>query len=161
MRKFRLAIPADADRCFEIESSAFDAGAAATRDKIARRIATYPQGFLVLEVASETVGFVNSGCAREVDLADADFKDLRGHAPDAPNVVVLSVAVDPAHQHRGHATALMREFVARMNAAGKRSIHLICRDHHVGLYQAMGYAHVGPSASTHGGARWQEMAMHL
>ena len=31
MLHFRTAIPADVDRCFEIESLAYDAGAAATR----------------------------------------------------------------------------------------------------------------------------------
>lgn len=42
----RSPTPADADRCFEIESAAYEGDEAATYAKIATRIAEYPQGFL-------------------------------------------------------------------------------------------------------------------
>jgi hypothetical protein len=50
---FRTATPADVDRCFEIEISAYEGDEAATREKIATRIAQYPQGFLIMELAGK------------------------------------------------------------------------------------------------------------
>ena len=97
-RNFRDANISDADRCFAIETSAYEGDEAATHSKISKRIATYPEGFLILEVDGEVVGFINSGCAYEVEMSDEGFKELIGHDPDAPNVVIMSVVVDPAQQ---------------------------------------------------------------
>lgn len=157
----RNALPADAARCFEIETSAYEGDEAATLEKIATRIAQYPQGFLILEANGEVVGFINSGCAHEVVMSDETFKELVGHAPEAPNVVIMSVVVDPAHQRNGYAQRLMSEFVRRMQALGKRTIHLMCKARHVPLYEHMGYTYVRPSPSDHGGMAWHEMVMAL
>ncbi|MNT89736.1 hypothetical protein D3C72_2305190 [compost metagenome] len=55
----------------------------------------------------------------------------------------------------------MAEFVERMRALGKRTIHLMCKEQHVPLYRKMGYGYVRPSASDHGGMAWHEMVMDL
>ncbi len=161
MHTFRNARPADADRCHEIEAAAYDGDEAATFEKIAARIATYPEGFLVLETGGEIAGFINCGCAHDVAMSDAAFKELIGHDPDAPNVVILSVAVDPVFQGRGLSRALMDAFVGRMRGMGKETIHLMCREHHVALYERFGFGYLGPSASDHGGLAWHEMSMTL
>ncbi|WLI04396.1 GNAT family N-acetyltransferase [Pseudomonas sp. FP597] len=155
----RNALPADAARCFEIETTAYEGDEAATLEKIATRIVQYPQGFLILEADGEVVGFINSGCAHEVVMSDEAFKELVGHASDAPNVVIMSVVVDPAHQGNGYAKQLMSEFVQRMQAMGKGTIHLMCKARHVPLYERMGYTYVRPSPSDHGGMAWHEMVM--
>ncbi|SEI68260.1 GNAT family N-acetyltransferase [Pseudomonas sp. NFR16] len=158
---FRDAVASDAARCYQIESTAYEGDEAATLAKIQTRIAQYPQGFLILEDAGAIVGFINSGCAHDVVMSDEDFKELIGHSADALNVVIMSVVVDPAEQGKGYATLLMREFVSRMNALGKSSIHLMCKERHVPLYQRMGYQYVKPSPSDHGGMAWHEMVMTL
>ncbi|ARP78089.1 GNAT family N-acetyltransferase [Bordetella genomosp. 6] len=158
---FRPAVPADAARCHQIEISAYEGDEAATREKIARRIALYPEGFLVMELDGAIIGFINSGCAHEVVMSDEAFKELVGHDAQAPNVVIMSVAIDPACQGRGYATLMMRAFVARMRALGKRTIHLMCKQRHVALYERLGYRYVRPSASDHGGMAWHEMIMPL
>ena len=155
----RNAQPTDAARCFEIETSAYEGDEAATLAKIATRIAQYPQGFLILETDGEVVGFINSGCAHEVVMSDEAFKELVGHSADAPNVVIMSVVVDPAQQGKGYAKKLMDEFVRRMRTMGKQTIHLMCKKQHVPLYQQMGYTYVRPSPSDHGGMAWHEMVM--
>ncbi|AGZ35425.1 N-acetyltransferase [Pseudomonas sp. SWI6] len=158
---FRTAVPTDAERCFQIESTAYEGDEAATLEKIRKRIDQYPEGFLILEDAGEVIGFINSGCAWEVVMSDEAFKSLVGHDAAAPNVVIMSVVVDPAHQGKGHAGRLMSEFVKRMRDMGKRRIHLMCKDRHVALYEKMGYRYVQPSASDHGGMAWHEMEMTL
>lgn len=156
---FRNARLADAPRCFQIESCAYEGDEAATLEKITTRIAQYPQGFLILEDAGQVIGFINSGCAQNVVMSDEAFKELVGHYPEAPNVVIMSVVLDPAQQGKGYSTLLMREFVKRMQGLGKESIHLMCKERHVQLYERMGYRYVKPSPSDHGGMAWHEMVM--
>jgi ribosomal protein S18 acetylase RimI-like enzyme len=158
---FRRPSSADAARCFEIESTSYEGDEAATLAKIRTRIAQYPAGFLVLTCDGEIVGFINSGCAHHVVMSDDSFKELVGHDPAAPNVVIMSVVVDTAHQRKGYATLLMKRFVDEMTARGKRSIHLMCKERHVGLYERMGYGYDRPSPSNHGGMAWHEMSMAL
>lgn len=158
---FRQAIPRDADRCFEIESSAYDGDEAATLAKIRTRIADYPKGFLVMEFDGKTIGFINGGCAHEVVMSDEAFKELIGHDPKAPNVVIMSVVIDPAYQGCGYASVMMKTFVQQMRQAGKQTIHLMCKQRHVDLYARQGYRYVKPSASDHGGMSWHEMMMDL
>ncbi|MGE8384353.1 MAG: GNAT family N-acetyltransferase, partial [Pseudomonas putida] len=119
--QFRTPTVADAERCYAIEIGAYEGDEAATLEKIRTRIVQYPQGFLILENMGEIVGFINSGCAHEVVMSDEDFKELIGHDPAAPNVVIMSVVVDPAHQGEGYAKRLMDEFIARMKASGKQT----------------------------------------
>ena len=158
---FRYAAHSDASRCYQIESCAYEGDEAATLEKISTRIAQYPQGFLILEASGEVIGFINSGCAHEVVMSDESFKELVGHSAEAPNVVIMSVVVDPAQQGKGHAMLMMREFVQRMKALDKKTIHLMCKEQHVTLYQRMGYRYVQPSPSDHGGMAWHEMVMVL
>lgn len=160
-KRFRTASCADATRCFDIETLAYEGDEAATFEKISKRIAEYPEGFLILEVDNKIVGFINSGCAHDVVMSDDDFKELIGHDPAAPNVVIMSVVVDPAYQGRGLSTALMSEFVRRMADAEKETIHLMCKAHHVALYEKLGYRYIQPSASDHGGVQWHEMMMEI
>lgn len=159
--QFRDALPTDASRCYQIESSAYEGDEAATLEKIRTRINQYPVGFLILEIKGKVVGFINSGCAEEVVMSDEAFKELIGHSADAPNIVIMSVVLDPEHQDKGYSTLLMEKFVVRMKALGKKTIHLMCKDRHVELYRRMGYQYVQPSASDHGGMAWHEMVMPL
>ncbi|WP_420397626.1 GNAT family N-acetyltransferase [Nioella sp.] len=161
MNRFRNALRTDADICFEIETSAYEGDEAATHAKICKRIETYPEGFLVLEVGGTVVGFINSGCAHEVQMSDENFKELIGHDPDAPNVVILSVVVAPSEQGKGYSRIMMDEFVRRMKKMSKATIHLMCKKHHVPLYEKFGYGNPRPSASDHGGMAWHEMSMSL
>ena len=161
MTLFREARPQDADRCYEIETAAYDGDEAATLEKIRTRIAIYPQGFLILEHQGQIAGFINSGCAHHVEMADEAFKELIGHDPDAPNVVIMSVVVHPDFQGQGLSTRLMDKFVRHMRDLGKQRIYLMCKEHHVDLYRKMGYRYLAPSASDHGGMAWHEMSMDL
>ncbi|MHC8318200.1 GNAT family N-acetyltransferase [Pseudomonas sp. LB3P31] len=157
----RLVTPADLDRCYAIETVAYEGDEAATREKIAKRIATWPEGFIVAEVEGVVAGFINSGAAFEVEMSDEAFKELIGHDPAGPNVVIMSVVVHPDYQGQGLAKVLLGEFIERMRGMGKASIHLMCREQHVPLYAGFGFAYIKPSASDHGGRAWHEMILAL
>ncbi|MBY4888565.1 GNAT family N-acetyltransferase [Pantoea sp. DY-15] len=158
---FREARLADVDRCYAIEIEAYEGDEAATREKIATRIAQYPQGFLCLETDGKVIGFINAGCAWDVVMSDEAFKELIGHDPAAPNAVIMSVVLDPAYQGKGYASLLMRQFINLMKNMDKRTIHLMCKTQHVELYKQWGYHYVKPSESDHGGMAWHEMLMTL
>ena len=159
--QFRTPTAEDAERCYAIEIGAYEGDEAATLEKIRTRIAQYPQGFLILENAGEIVGFINSGCAYQVRMSDEEFKELVGHDAAAPNVVIMSVVIDPAFQGRGYAATMMHTFVEQMRAEDKKTIHLMCKERHVGLYSRLGFQYQRPSDSDHGGMAWHEMVMVL
>jgi GNAT superfamily N-acetyltransferase len=94
-------------------------------------------------------------------MSDEAFKELVGHDPAAPNAVIMSVVVAPAEQGKGYSKLLMQRFIDEMRAARKETIHLMCKDRRVPLYEKMGYRYVRPSESDHGGIAWHEMVMDL
>ena len=83
-------------------------------------------------------------------MSDEAFKELIGHDPDAPNVVITPVVVAPSVR-----------FVERAKRKGKTTIHLMCREHQVPLCEESGYHYLQPSSSDRGGMTWHEMSMEL
>lgn len=157
----RHVTPADLDRCYAIETVAYEGDEAATREKIATRIATWPEGFIVVELEGVVAGFINSGAAFHVEMSDEAFKELIGHDPAGSQVVIMSVVVHPDYQGLGLAKRLMGEFIERMRVLGKTHIHLMCKERHIPLYAGFGFVYAKPSASDHGGMAWHEMVLVL
>ncbi|WP_444944066.1 GNAT family N-acetyltransferase [Microbulbifer sp. ZKSA006] len=157
----RSANERDLDRCFEIESVSYSGSEAATKEKILKRIKSYPEGFLVIENSKEIIGFINSGAAHRVELSNEEFKELVGHDPSGENVVIMSVVVDPKYQGRGMARKLMDSFISSMKGLGKARIYLICQAELLGMYARFGFVHIGESNSDHGGLSWHEMSLSL
>lgn len=158
IREVRLS---DLDRCYEIETAAYEGDEAASREKIQTRIEIWPAGFIVLEHNGQVAGFINSGAAFDVEMSDEAFKELKGHDPDGPNVVIMSVAVDPEFQRQGMAGRLLTAFIERMHSAGKQRILLICQTRLIDMYASHGFEYLGESASEHGGLSWHEMTLTL
>ncbi len=157
----RIVNEHDLDRCFEIETVSYSGDEAATKDKILKRINTFPEGFIVLEDDREIIGFINSGATHEVELSDEDFKELVGHDSDGEHIVILSVAVHPSYQGKGMAGKLMNSFIDRMKALGKSDIYLICQTELIDMYAKYGFVDLGASNSDHGGLSWNEMFLPL
>ncbi|UCH41207.1 MAG: GNAT family N-acetyltransferase [Gammaproteobacteria bacterium] len=157
----RIVREQDLDRCFEIESVSYAGDEAATRDKILKRINTYPEGFIVLEIDGQIAGFINSGATHKVELSSEEFKELVGHDPGGKHVVILSVVVHPAFQGKGMASKLMNNFIDRMRTLGKSDIYLICQTELIDMYAKFGFTSLGVSESDHGGLSWNEMSLSL
>ena len=151
----------DLDRCFEIESVSYSGDEAATKDKILKRINTYPEGFIVLENDREIIGFINSGATQKVQLSDEEFKELIGHDPEGRHIVILSVVIHPDYQGKGMASNLMNSFIDIMKALGKSDIFLICQTELIDMYARYGFVNLGISNSNHGGMSWNEMLLSL
>ena len=157
----RRAKVCDLDRCFEIENDAYAGEEAATKEKILKRIQTYPEGFIVLENEKEIIGFINSGATHKVELSDEEFKELIGHDPDGKHIVIMSVVIHPNYQGKSFTSLLMRNFINAMQAMGKTEIYLICQTEMINMYAKYGFIHLGESDSDHGGLSWHEMSLAL
>lgn len=151
----------DTDRCSEIETISYKGDEAASREKIFKRINSYPEGFIVLEITGEVVGFINSGATHNVDLQDEEFKDLTGHDPEGKHIVILSVVVHPEFQGRGFARQLMESFISGMKKLDKEDITLICQEELIDMYKKYGFKYICRSTSTHGALSWHEMVLPL
>jgi ribosomal protein S18 acetylase RimI-like enzyme len=151
----------DLDRCFEIENAAYAGEEAATKEKILKRIKTYPEGFLILENKIEIIGFVNSGATHKVELSDEEFKELIGHDPQGKHIVIMSVVIHPKYQGKSFTSLLMESFITKMKLIDKAELYLICQTELVSLYAKYGFIHLGESNSDHGGLSWHEMSLVL
>jgi len=157
----RRVLPKDLDECFRVETSGFPPEEAAARETIQLRMATFPQGFFVAEMGGRVVGMLNSGSTDKDDISDEELKQLIGHDPRGKNMVVFALAVLPEFQKRGIARRLMSRFVEEARQSNKENVLLLCKSHLIAYYEGMGFAHVGLSKSTHGGAEWHEMRLGL
>lgn len=153
--------PSDIERCYEIEAKAYLPDEAATYEKIKIRAEQYPEGFIVLEVENKIIGFINSGCADKVVMSDENFKELKGHTSNAPNMVIMSVVLDPEYQGQGYASHLMNAFIEIANSLNKKTIYLMCKEQYFKLYEKFGFKYIKVSESTHGGVQWYEMKLDL
>jgi predicted N-acetyltransferase YhbS len=157
----RTVTPVDVERCAAIEAACFPPEEAASPERVAQRATTFARGFLVAELDGVVYGMVNGAASHRPDLADEEFKALVGHEEDGANLVIFSLAVHPDFQGRSLSTALVNAYLERAREDGRRAVLLLCKERLVPYYARFGFVDRGLSASTHGGARWHEMAVTL
>jgi ribosomal protein S18 acetylase RimI-like enzyme len=155
----RNVLPKDLDECYLVEISGFPPEEAATRETIKLRIDMFPQGFFVAEMEGRVIGLLNSAATDKDDISNEELKQLIGHDPSGKNLVVFALVVLPEFQKRGIANQLMSRFVEDARERKKENILLMCKQHLIAYYERMGFAHIGLSRSTHGGAEWHEMRL--
>lgn len=52
-------------------------------------------------------------------MSDEAFKELIGHDITAPNVVIMSVVIEPVYLDKGYANKMMNHVIKLMREAGK------------------------------------------
>ncbi|MGE4192583.1 MAG: GNAT family N-acetyltransferase [Pseudodesulfovibrio sp.] len=153
--------PDDLTACHTIEARSFPPSEAAWTSSLRNRIENYPEGFLVAELDGRVVGQVNSGSTDKDDITDEEFKQLIGHEPDGRYMVIFSLSVHPDYRNRGIADRLMTDFIKQARKMGKDAVKLLCKEDLIPFYARHGFEHEGLSQSTHGGAAWHAMTLHL
>ena len=124
--KIRRVVAGDLDECFTIESTCYTTDAA-NREKIEKRIALFPAGFLVAEVNGQVVGMINSGATNKEDITDDAFKDMIDHINHGKHIVIFSLAVLPEFQGVGISRKLMVKFIEVSRGLKKEKILLMCK----------------------------------
>jgi ribosomal protein S18 acetylase RimI-like enzyme len=151
----------DLDRCYDIETTSYEGDEAASKEKIYKRIKTYPEGFILLEIDNTIVGFINCSATDKIELSDEEFKELVGHDPNGKHIVIMSVVVHPDYQGKGYAGILMKHFINKMIGMDKESIYLICQTRLIKMYEKYGFEYICESESDHGGLKWHELVLKL
>ena len=155
----RPALADDVTKVAYIEEKCFPKSEAATLKSFLERFMAFPECFLVAEIDGKVVGHIN-GCVTNYDkLIDALYHNSSLHEPDGPWQTVFGIAVLPDYQHQGISRALMEHFKENAKKRGKQGILLTCKDEKIGFYESLGFTYDGVSASSHGGARWNDMIL--
>ncbi len=157
--KIRTANLNDLDAIEALENECFLPSEAASRSNLKKRIASYPQGFLVAIIDQEIVGLLNCGCTHKEDISDEALKSMIGHDPEGAHLVIFGLAVTQSHRGKGIAYSLLDHL--KQSFSSKESILLLCKEHLVPYYEKYGFINKGLSESTHGGFSWFQMKFIL
>ena len=157
----RQAKENDVPALIEIERVCFPAAEAAGEAQIRARFAAFPENFFVAEEDGAVVGFVN-GCTTDAQaLPDSLYHDTGLHRPGGAYQTVFGLDVLPAFRRRGVAAALLNRLIDTARARGCRGVVLTCKDRLKPYYEKFGFVCQGVSASTHGGAAWNDMLLRF
>lgn len=151
----------DLDRITEIESTCFPAAEAASRESFNKRIAAFPEYFLVAKTDGKLIGFINGCVTNSPVIYDELYHNTQHHIPDGKNLTVFGLDVLPEYRRQGIAAQLMNHFIRLAKNTGRKSVILTCKDRLVHYYESFGYVNNGISESTHGGAQWFDMTLVL
>lgn len=103
----------------------------------------------------ELIGYVCSTLSPSQSLT---HDSMSKHVLGSSSVCVHSVTIIPAHRRKGIASALLREYISRLSAAGEyERILLITHEELRQFYDGVGFEFVGLSPVQHGLRPWYEM----
>ena len=157
----RNAEPQDVEEIIRIEAVCFPPAEAAQPDDVRARYAAFPENFFVFEQDGRIAGFIN-GCTTDApELPDALYHDASLHRPDGAYQTVFGLDVLPEYRKNGIGGQLIRHYVAVARARGKKGVVLTCKDHMIRFYERAGFTCKGVSASSHGGAKWNDMLIEF
>ncbi|KAF7324804.1 hypothetical protein MKEN_00522200 [Mycena kentingensis (nom. inval.)] len=153
-------VPAiDLDRANAIEQAGFPPDEAATIESFRYRQSVAPDLFLGAYIDGRLVAYVCSTLASGNSLT---HDSMSTHVPGASSVCIHSVCVDAAHKRQGLGLRLLREYIARLQAAEKyERILLITHEPLRDFYEKAGFEWLGPSQVVHGTLPWFEMRIIL
>ncbi len=164
--QIRTATPADLAAIAAIEAACFPAAEAATEASFAARLATFPHHFWLVEQADEhgapsIIAFLNGAVIDTETIPDSCYADATCHNPNGAYQAVFGINTLPAHRKQGIGGQMLHAMIATAKAEGRKGCVLTCKDKLRGYYESFGFACMGRSASTHGGAVWNDMILRF
>ena len=150
----------------ELERSCFPEAEAADRDTFIKRLESYSEQFLVIEVLDEetkdsgkVIGLVNGPITKEENLTDEMYADTGFHDINGSWKMIFGVETHPDFQHQGIASLAMRACIEQAKEEGRKGLVLTCKKELIGFYERFGFQNEGISGSVHGGAVWYQMRL--
>lgn len=159
--KIRPAAARDLDQIAWIEEWCFPEGEAASRETLYQRFEAFPECFFVADMDGIIIGDIQGAMIDSEVIEDEMYHDESLHNPSGKYQSVFGIEVLPQYQHMGIARKLMEEFIRISKKRGKKGITLTCKDRLIPFYESFGYVHKGVSASSHGGAKWNDMLIEF
>ena len=144
-----------------IESICFPQAEACGYEEFVKRYEVFGENFLVARKDDQIVGFINGNETSQRYLPDCFYSDASLHDSKGIYMSVFGIEVLPAFQHQGIASMLMHSYIDLAKEKGKQGIILTCKDRLLPFYEKFGYQKLQDSASTHGGAKWNDMFLEI
>lgn len=155
--QIRQAVEKDIEAIIQIEAVCFPAAEAADGETFRNRYQAFPENFFVAEEEEKVIGFINGCTTDKPELPDELYENVSLHKSDGAYQTVFGLDVLPGYRNRGIAEQLLNQFIAVSKERGKTGMVLTCKDHLIHYYEKFGFRCQGRSASTHGGAVWNDM----
>ncbi len=155
----RTATAADLAAVAAIEAACFPPAEAATAESFAARLAIFPQYFWLAEQEGVLIGFLNGAVIDTDVIADECYHDASCHRPQGQYQTVFGINTLPDYRKQGVGGLLLGAMIDTARAEGRKGCILTCKDYLKDYYASFGFACKGRSASTHGGAVWNDMIL--
>lgn len=156
---YRPATVDDVPRCHALESVSYPEDEAATLDSLTYRQRRAGAFFLVRsgDVDGDVEGFV---CGTRCRVLDHD--SMTTHDPNGPWLAIHSVVVAPERRRRGVATAMLKEYLRRVEENKEQEtdvegVVLLAKKHLLSFYVDCGFYVTRRSDVVHGQDAWYEL----
>lgn len=159
MLEIRMAKIEEVEEIINIEKECFPPEEAADEEDIRKRFDTFNENFVVAIRNDKVIGFVNGCTTNKPNLPDELYHDTSLHNPKGDYQTVFGLDVLPEYRRNGVGEKLLNHLIQLSKNRGKKGMVLTCKDHLVNYYEKFGFEHRGVSASSHGGAKWNDMVM--
>ena len=140
---FRLATPTDLPQVADLDDEAFSPyGTAESPDVFAKRLAVFPEGFIVAEDQGAIVGY---GCGEKwLSLREPVIDEDPTTTHHSAGVVfcITGMAVRLSHRGRGLGLAIAQQMVEIARQQGCWQV-VLETTHAQGLYERLGFCHAG------------------
>lgn len=156
----RKAKEQDIDQITALEAACFLPAEAAGRERIEKRVKTYPNCFwLGFDDYNVLKCYVAGPVTMEPDLKDEMYADATCHREDGEWQMIFSVCTMPDVRNQGLAAWLLNRVISEAEGAGRKGLVLTCKEQYVEYYSRFGFESEGICDSTHGGATWYQMRL--
>ena len=150
----------DLDELANAAATCFPAAEAASKERIAGRLAVYPDYFWVgRDESHELVSFAAGPVTKERDLTDNMYADPSVHDPDGDWQMVFCLCTMPQHRRKGLGGLVLQRLISEAEEKGRKGVVLACKEEKIPFYEKFGFVNEGVSKSKHGGARWYQMRL--
>lgn len=158
--EFRNIKQEEKTQAVAIEQICFPPNEACSKEHMEKRIRIASELFLVAvdKQTGQIAGFFNGIATDEEVFRDEFFTQENLHNPKGANVMLLGLDVLPQYRMQGLATELVRRYMERERANGRKKAILTCLDSKVEMYKKMGFIDNGIANSTWGGEEWHQMS---
>ncbi|MBA2859752.1 ribosomal-protein-alanine N-acetyltransferase [Methanococcus maripaludis] len=148
----RNARKTDIDEIMNIEYDSFIEGISENRNVFLDRIATFQNGFLVLEVDSEILGYISSEIWEYSENIDEKMFDLnhdikKVHKCNGSELYISSIGILKKHRKNGYGNLLFKELIEKISKNYKISSMILTVSVNwkpaIKLYEKNGFKEIG------------------